>query len=65
MLFILQSESGAYYWYKDAGTRSAMQAEITLSEKDLGKSWCVYLAFYRKKSTNTVQFSESKYLGIV
>ncbi|MCE7054811.1 DUF6266 family protein [Algoriphagus sp. AGSA1] len=65
MVFILHPESGKYYWFKEAGTRSGLQAEISLSEKDLGKTWCVYLAFYRKKGTNSCLFSDSSYLGRV
>ncbi|HSF53933.1 MAG TPA: DUF6266 family protein [Algoriphagus sp.] len=65
MLFMLHPETGDYYWFKEAGTRSSLQAEITLSEKDLEKSWCVYLSFYRKKSATSYQFSDSAYLGRV
>lgn len=65
MVFMLHPESGDYYWFKGAGTRASLHAEISLSEKDLEKSWCVYLSFYRKNGANSFQFSDSTYLGRV
>lgn len=64
-VLLLHPETGEYYWFKEAGTRTSMQAEITLSEKDMEKTWCVYLAFYRKKTADTYLFSDSKFLGRV
>lgn len=63
MVLIFHPESGEYYWLKEAGTRASLQAAISLSERDLEKNWCVYLAFYRKKSADTYLFSDSAYLG--
>jgi hypothetical protein len=65
MVMILHPESGNYHWFAEAGIRANLQIEIPLSEKDMNKSWCVYLAFYRKKSTNSYLFSDSGYLGRV
>ena len=41
MLFLLNPETGDYHWFKGAGTRASLQTEVILSEKDLGKSWCI------------------------
>lgn len=65
MVFILDPESGKFHWFKEAGTRNNLRSTITLSDQDMEKSWCVYLAFYRKSGVNEYLFSDSCYLGRV
>lgn len=65
MILVLNPETRKFYWFKEAGTRAGGKASISLSANDLGKNWCVYLAFYRKKADGSYLFSDSRYLGKV
>ncbi|OOG72735.1 DUF6266 family protein [Algoriphagus sp. A40] len=65
MVLLFHPDTGEHHWKEKAGSRASLSVAITLSEKDLNKSWCVYLAFYRKTSSNPYLFSDSKYLGKV
>lgn len=65
MMFLFHPETGEYHWLEKAGPRANLQANLTLTERDLEKAWCVYLTFYRKVNSETYLFSDSSYLGRV
>ncbi|WP_111672211.1 DUF6266 family protein [Algoriphagus litoralis] len=65
MVFLLHQDTGKFHWIKEANSRSKLQANLPLSEADLEKSWFVYLAFYRKVSSNSYLFSDSVFVGKV
>lgn len=65
MVLLFHPETGQCHWKEKAGTRTNLQTIISLTEKDLTKTWCVYLAFYRRTSSKSYLFSDSSYLGKV
>ena len=63
MTFLLHPETGKYYWFQEAGTSDQLELRIKIKETDIDRNWCVYLAFYRKRSTGKFEFSDSLYAG--
>lgn len=65
MVFLLNPESGKYYWFRDAGFSDRKELNVQINEFDQDRSWYVYLSFYRATNQEKYLFSDSVFAGII